>query len=29
MPIARHPKGRWNFCTTEGENKKREPIFTE
>ena len=29
MPIAWHPKKRWNFCISEDEKKEIEPIFTE
>ena len=29
MPIAWHPKKRWNFCMSEDEKKEIEPIFTE
>ena len=29
MPIAWHPKRRWNFCMSEDEKKEVEPIFTE
>ena len=29
MPIAWHPKRWWNFCMSEDEKNKMEPIFTE
>ena len=29
MEIAWHPKRWWNFCTSQDEKKKTEPIFTE
>ena len=29
MPIAWHPKRWWNFCMSEDQKNKIEPIFTE
>ena len=29
MPIAWHPKIRWNFSVSEDEKKEIEPVFTE
>ena len=29
MPVAWHPKRRWNVCMSEDEKKEIEPIFTE
>ena len=29
MPIVLHPKRWWNFCMSEDEKQKREPIFTK
>ena len=29
IPIAWHPKRRWNHCMSEDEKKEIEPIFTD
>ena len=28
MPIVRYPKRWWNFCMSEDEKKKIDPVFT-
>ena len=29
MPIAWHPKRRWDWCVSEDEKKEIDPIFIE
>ena len=29
MPVAWHPKRWWNWCVSEDEKMKIDPIFTE